>query len=238
MKPNTYKLKDLIVYEDDDFLILNKPPHLAVMEDRKTDVNLLTIAKAVYDDIQVCHRLDKETSGIIAFAKNPEAHRHLSIQFEKRKVDKIYHCLVEGIHDLEPIKIDRPILTLSRGNVRIDPEGKPSQTVIRTGRIYRHHTLIECKPLTGRMHQIRIHMSHYGMPLVGDTLYGGKPIYLSEIKRKFNLKRGTEEEPLFKRVALHAWSLTFENLKGESITADAPYPKDFRAMINQLEKNA
>ena len=125
----------------------------------------------------------------------------------------------------------------SGGTVYIDKaEGKQAETIFFTLKVYKNHTLVECMPITGRMHQIRIHLNCLNTPIIGDPQYGGKEIYLSELKRKFNLKEGTEELPLIKRVALHAYSLTYNSLQNEQIEVVAEYPKDFRVLIKKLEE--
>jgi 23S rRNA pseudouridine955/2504/2580 synthase len=236
-KPN---FKDLIVFEDENYILINKPPHVATLDERTADTpfSILRLAKAYSDDAQVCHRLDKETSGILAIAKNPEAYRHLSMQFEHRQVVKNYHAVVGGIHDFENISVYLPIAQLTNGTVKIDRQkGKEAETIFNSIRAYKMHTLVNCYPITGRMHQIRIHLSCLKAPIVCDPQYGGEPIFLSQIKRKFNLKKDAEELPLIQRVALHARSLTFALLNNEEITVEAPYPKDFEALLRQLEKN-
>lgn len=237
---NKPAFKDLIVYEDADYILINKPPYVATLDERTADnpYSILRMAKGYADDAQVCHRLDKETSGILAISKNPEAYRHLSMQFEHRQVVKNYQAVVGGIHDFDHISVYLPIAQLTNGTVKIDRQkGKEAETIFNSVRAYRMHTLVNCYPITGRMHQIRIHLSCLKAPIVGDPQYGGEPIFLSQIKRKFNLKRETEELPLIQRVALHARSLTFSLLNGEEITVEAPYPKDFEALIRQLEIN-
>jgi 23S rRNA pseudouridine955/2504/2580 synthase len=222
-------------------VVINKPPHVATLDERSdaTAPSILRAAKAYTDDAQVGHRLDKETSGALAIAKNPDAYRHLAMQFEDRQVTKRYHAVVSGIHDLEGVSVYLPILPLPNGLVKIDREkGKEAETLFRTLKVFRSHTLVECFPITGRMHQIRIHLSCLKAPIVQDPQYGGKPVLLSQIKRKFNLKQNTEEQPLIGRVALHAHSLTFRRRNDEELTVEAPYPKDFQALINQLEKNS
>jgi 23S rRNA pseudouridine955/2504/2580 synthase len=158
------------------------------------------------------------------------------MQFEKRKVTKIYHAVVDGIHQFRDQLVDEPILKTDHV-VRISRDGKPSQTYLASLESFRNHTLVECKPITGRMHQIRIHLSHLGAPITGDEIYGGKPFYLSGVKRGFNLKKFSEEQPLIKRMALHAFSLEFEGLKGNVIKIEAPYPKDIQALVRQLRLN-
>lgn len=233
-----HSVTDLILWEDLDFIAVNKPPFLSTLEDRTEPVNLLALVRGYCETAQACHRLDKDTSGIIVFAKNPEAYRHMSMQFEHRKVEKIYHALVDGVHDFKQHLVDAPILAAPDGIVKISKrDGKPAQTYFTTLVAYRQHSLIECRPITGRMHQIRIHLSLLNASITGDEQYGGKPLYLSAIKRGFNLKKNTEEEPLMKRMALHAKSLIFKSMRDEKLMLDAPYPKDFQALIRQLEAN-
>jgi 23S rRNA pseudouridine955/2504/2580 synthase len=231
-------ISSLILWENDDFLVINKPPHIASLEDRAEPVNILSLARKHIDSAQLCHRLDKDTSGVLAIAKNPEAYRHLSIQIEKRKVTKIYHAVVDDIHSFENILIDKPILKMDEGMVKIAREGKDAQTFFSSIRSYKFNTLVECRPVTGRMHQIRIHLTCINAPITGDLMYGGKMFYLSSVKKRFNMKKDTDEQPLMKRMALHAFSLSFESLAGEEVKIEAPYPKDFQALVKQLESNS
>jgi 23S rRNA pseudouridine955/2504/2580 synthase len=231
---------DIILFENEDFLIVNKPPHLATLDERTLDRggSVLRLAKEYNPNLQAAHRLDKETSGALAFAKNREAYRHLAMQFEHREVTKRYHAVVKGIHDLEGISVYLPILQLKNGTaVTIERmKGKVAETIFNTLKAYRGYTLIECIPITGRMHQIRIHLSCLKAPIVNDPQYGGEPIFLSSIKRKFNLKKETEEQPLIQRVALHAHSLSFFLMNGEPVRIEAPYPKDMEVLVKQLNK--
>jgi RluA family pseudouridine synthase len=228
-----------ILFEDMDYVLISKPPFISTLEDRHERVNILQLAKAYSSDAQVCHRLDKDTSGVLAIAKNPEAYRHLSMQFEKRTVEKIYHAVVDGVHNFKDTLVDQPIAKLEDGKVKISKhQGKPAQTYFTSLQSYRLHTLVQCKPVTGRMHQIRIHLATLGASITGDDMYGGKPFLLSAIKRKFNLKKDTEEQSFMKRMALHARSLEFTDLSGNRHVIEAPYPKDFQALIRQLELNS
>ncbi len=230
---------DIILFESDDFLVVNKPPGLATLDERTGEgKSLLRLAKEYNTNLQAAHRLDKETSGALAFAKSPEAYRHLAMQFENREVTKRYHAVSVGIHDLDSISVYLPIHPLKNGTaVKIDRvKGKPAETIFNSLKTYRGYTLVECIPITGRMHQIRIHLSCLKAPIVNDEQYGGKPVYLSELKRKFNLKKFTEELPIMQRVALHAYSLRFSLLNDEDVSVQAPYPKDFAVLINLLDK--
>jgi 23S rRNA pseudouridine955/2504/2580 synthase len=229
--------RKLIVYENEDYIFINKPSHISSLDDRNDPVNINKLAKEYHADAHVAHRLDKETSGILAIAKNNDAYRNIAIQFEKRQVTKIYHAVADGVHDFDGINVYLPITALSNGTVKIDrQEGKEAETVFYTLKAYKKHTLIECYPLTGRMHQIRIHLSCLKAPIACDPKYGGKPIYLSELKKKYNLKHDEEESPIIQRVALHALSLKFKLINLEELTVEAPYPKDFGVLIKQLEK--
>ncbi len=227
---------DLILYEDEDYIVINKPPFISTLADRSSKVNILGQARAYITTAQVCHRLDKETSGALAIAKHPEAYQALAVQFEARKVKKTYHAVADGIHEFQKEKINLPILISGKGVARVNHKGKPAQTIVQAIEAYKMHTLLACQPITGRFHQIRVHLAHIKAPIAGDEQYGGNPIYLSEIKRKFNLKKDTEELPLIKRVALHAKALKFNLLNGKYIEVEAPYPKDFAVLVKQLRK--
>jgi 23S rRNA pseudouridine955/2504/2580 synthase len=200
---------------------------------------MLALAKQYSDDAQACHRLDKDTSGVLMFAKNPEAYRNLSMQFENREVHKIYHAVADGIHNFKEVLVDAPILKQNDGLVKLNKlEGKSAHTYCNSIKSFRFHTLIECQPVTGRMHQIRVHLAFLKAPITGDEQYGGKPFFLSSVKRDFNLKKTTEEQPLIKRMALHAFALEFTALSGEKVRVEAPYPKDIQALVRQLELNS
>ena len=229
--------KDLILFENKDYLVINKLPYLSTLDDRHEAQNILDLARQYTPDAQVCHRLDKETSGCLVIAKHPEAYRNIAIQFEDRKVNKIYHAVVEGIHEYNNVLVDRNIHATNKGIAKITKEGKPAQTIFNTLGTYFAHSLIECKPITGRLHQIRVHLAHLKSPICGDEMYGGNPLYLSALKRRFNLKKGTDELPIMQRVSLHAYAIGFEGLDGERIEIHAPYPKDFEVLVKQLEKN-
>ncbi|MEQ8425977.1 MAG: RNA pseudouridine synthase [Cyclobacteriaceae bacterium] len=225
------------MFQNQDYILINKPPFLSTLEDRNDPANVLKLALEIEPNAQVCHRLDKDTSGVLAIARHAEAYRHLSIQFEQRQVKKIYHAVADGLHDFKDQEVDRPILKLSDGSVRLDKAGKNAQTTFTTLKTFKNHSLIQCLPLTGRMHQIRIHLASLKASITGDPLYGGNPFYLSSIKRGFNLKKDAEEEPFMKRMALHAHSLTFLGVNNENIEVVAPYPKDLAALLRQLSQN-
>jgi len=232
------KFAALILFEDDDIIVVNKPPFISTLDEREGgDINILRLAKEYSPDAQVCHRLDKETSGTLIIAKNPDAYRAVSIQFEKRQVKKIYHAIINGTHVFEDLKIDLPILNVGKGNVTISrQEGKAAETWFRSLKYFKHYTLVECRPVTGRMHQIRIHLATQRASIAGDQMYKGEPVFLSKIKRKYNLGKDQEELPIMKRFALHAYEVSFKLLGGKQVTIHAPYPKDFETLLKLLEK--
>ncbi|MHA7130288.1 RluA family pseudouridine synthase [Algoriphagus namhaensis] len=227
----------LILFESADYIVINKPPYLSSLDDRHEAQNILDLARTYTSDPQLCHRLDKETSGCLVIAKNPDAYRNLAMQFENRKVEKVYHAVIEGIKELEAELVDRNLVATTKGIAKVSKDGKPAQTIFQTLKTYYAHTLVECKPITGRLHQIRVHLAYLKSPICGDTLYGGRPLFLSTLKRKFNLKKDTEELPIMQRVSLHAFAISFLGTDQETIRVEAPYPKDFRVLLDQLEKS-
>ena len=232
------KFSDLILYEDEHYLVINKPPGLSTLDDRHDAKSVLNWSRRYWPQCQACHRLDKDTSGVLALAKDPEAYRHLSLQFQQRAVHKVYHAVVQGKHQFDGIKVELDLKAGRRGNVHIVPVGgKESVTLFHTLDIFKAHSLIRCEPITGRTHQIRVHLAHLKAPICGDLSYGGQPFYLSKIKPHYNLKRFTEERPLISRMALHAQELKFQLLGGKNSEFQAPYPKDFRVLLRQLDKN-
>ena len=231
--------KDLILFENDDYIVVNKPPFIASLDERTTgaEINILRLAKQYTADAQVCHRLDKETSGAIVIAKNPEAYRSLSMQFERRKVNKIYHAVVDGQFQFDNLFIELPILNDGNKSVTIDrAEGKRAETYFNSLKYFKHYTLVECKPITGRMHQIRIHLATQRAAICGDDMYKGKPVFLSALKKGYRLSKDEEEQPIMKRFALHAKYIVFKGLDGQDISVEAPYPKDFTTLLKLLDK--
>jgi 23S rRNA pseudouridine955/2504/2580 synthase len=232
-------IKDILLFENDDYIVVNKPPFVASLDERggSGEVNILRLARQYSDDAQVCHRLDKETSGAIVIAKHPEAYRSVAIQFEKRRVKKLYHAVVDGQFVFNDLLVDLPILNDGNKSVTIDrKEGKRAETYFNSIKQYRHYTLVECKPITGRMHQIRIHLATQRAAIAGDIMYKGKPVYLSTIKKGYRIAKDDEEQPIMKRFALHARQIVFKGMNDEEINIEAPYPKDFATLIKLLDK--
>lgn len=232
------KFEDYILFENEDLIVVNKPPFLSSLDDRDgNSFNLLRLAKQYSADAQICHRLDRETSGALIIAKNPEAYRLVSMQFEHRKVKKVYHAVISGTHIFNDLNVDLPILNMGNKNVAISKQhGKAAKTIFNTIQYFKHYTLVECMPITGRMHQIRIHLASQRACIAGDDMYGGKPIFLSELKRGYHIGKDQEELPIMKRFALHAKQVTFRIDEKTEMTFDAPYPKDFETLLKLLNK--
>lgn len=230
--------KDSILFENDDVIVVNKPPFISSLDEREGgELSVLRLAKQYTSDAQVCHRLDKETSGCLIIAKNPVAYRLISMQFERRKVKKVYHAVVNGTHQFSELQVNLPILNLGNKNVAISrQEGKAAETIFNSIKFYKNYTLIECQPVTGRMHQIRIHLASQRAAIAGDDMYGGQPVLLSNIKRGYRLGKDQEELPIMKRFALHAKEVTFKINEEDEITVSAPYPKDFATLLKLLDK--
>ena len=236
------KLNDLILYESDEVVALNKPSGLLSIPDREgKEPSLKILLKEKYGDIFTVHRIDRDTSGLIIFAKNQESHKNLSHQFEARLTRKIYVGLVIGSPSLKQGKIDAGIAPhpALNGTMIIHRKGKEALTEYEVVEEFGAYSWVKFQIHTGRTHQVRIHAKEIGHPLVCDPLYGdGKPILLSSLKhKKFKLsKNELEERPLLNRLALHAFQLGFTNIGGEKIELEAPIPKDLRATLQQLRK--
>jgi 23S rRNA pseudouridine1911/1915/1917 synthase len=235
------KIADLLIFENDDFIALNKPSGLLSIPDREgKEVSLKILLQQKYNQVFTVHRLDRDTSGVIVFAKNEETHRHLSKQFEERLTEKIYMGLVIGSPVNKKGSINAPIAehSVKRGMMIIHQRGKESQTDYEVLEDFGIYSWVRFRIHTGRTHQIRVHMKDMGHPVVYDELYGdGKPVLLSSIKSKFKLSKKEEEErPILNRLALHAYILKFTDTHGKKFELEAPIPKDLRATIQQLEK--
>lgn len=218
-----------ILFEDDDLVLVNKPAgmvvHPACGHTSGTLVNaLLHHAKKlskVGGDIRagIVHRLDKNTSGLLIVAKTDEAHQRIARQFKRRQIKKIYWAVVKGVVEHNEMKADIP-LGRSRANrklvVACEEEGKPAQSFFKVLERFRSATLLEVRPTTGRMHQIRVHLRHLGYPVLGDKEYGSPT-------------------PLINRQALHAKSISFRHPEtGKTIIIDSDLPSDMAKLLKTL----
>ncbi len=229
--------KAYIVFEDDNLIAINKPAGVSSLQDRfGRETSIQQLAQAYCETAQLCHRLDKETSGILVIAKNPETYREMAISFEKRTIKKTYRAVVDGRHYFQDLVVSTPLSVSSRGRAKVDRKsGKEAETAFSVMENFRHYTLVSCFPKTGRLHQIRIHLTTQNAPISGDGVYGGSVPYLKHIKRNFKNKKDEEDRPMIGRTALHAYRLEFELFdKKHSLTAELP--KDIHVFLTLLRK--
>jgi len=200
-------VKPEVIYEDEHVMVVNKP------------AGLLSEAKGEYcpertlaDFGMVAHRLDRDTSGVMILAKDEDTLHFLKRQFQRRTVHKTYYAVVEGQPKLEQAKIDLPLLRdMKRPTTfRVDPNGKESETFYRLLKTNGDYSLVELKPITGRTHQLRVHMQYLGHPIVGDRVYG----------------KGDRE-----RLFLHAGELEITLPGGERRVFRVPRPRSFDALV-------
>lgn len=232
-----------ILYQDDDLIAVNKPAGISVIPERinteAPSVNKL-LESQIEQKVWVVHRLDRDTSGILIFAKNEVAHKHLSQQFQEHNVGKFYAALVHGKVQPEQGRIESAIAEHStiRGKMVINRRGKMAISDYRVVEQWSLYTLLQFQIFTGRTHQIRVHCQSIGHPIVADILYGnGEPFLLSSIKKKYKLSTKDEEEkPLLNRLALHAYRLVFIDLQGNEKQVECSIPKDIGVCVTQLNK--
>ena len=232
-----------LVFSDENIVVLNKRSGLLIASDRydMDAPRLDKLAEAEFGRLYAVHRIDKDTSGLVVYARTPEAQRNISMQFENRQVEKTYHALVYGHPMWEDLHVDlalQPDGDTRHRTVVNKKYGKPSVTDFHLIGNCGPYSWIECHPKTGRTHQIRVHLAANGLSIVCDPLYSGnqKPVRLSEIKKKWNGDE-YEERPLLSRLALHAYKIELVHpVSGEKMVFTADYPKDMDATRQQLAK--
>lgn len=230
------------VFEDDDIIVIDKPSGLLSLPDRynRTLPNVREILIDKYGAIFVVHRLDRETSGVMVLCKSASAHKALSEQFGQHTVEKLYHAIVSGVVERDDFTIDIPLAADPKrtGLMKPSARGKESHTEIVVLERFRLASLVQCRLITGRTHQIRVHCSAVGHPLLVDPDYGTSGEFkLSSIKRRYKLAKNVVERPIIERVTLHAWRLSFRHPStNQDIAFMADYPRDFAAALQVLKK--
>jgi 23S rRNA pseudouridine955/2504/2580 synthase len=220
---------DHVIYEDKRLLVIDKPSGVAVHGGSGIShgvIELLRAARPDLKDLSLVHRLDRETSGCLVIAKKRSALRALHEKFREGVVEKNYLALVVGDWQLGARVIDSPLLVTHRQggerHVIVSPEGKPAVTRVRLSRTYGKFSLLQCSPLTGRTHQIRVHLRHAGFPIAGDDRYGD-----AGVNRHV---KGLGLERLF----LHAQSISFPDEHGNELHFVAPLPADLDRFLSAL----
>ncbi len=211
-----------ILFENQDLIALDKPEKLASIPERNPrKPSLLQLLNERFGRrMYVVHRLDKEVSGVILFAKTPAAHRHLCLLFEKRRVGKTYVALVHGWMDASRGTIDLPLRRFGSGRMGVDEAaGKPCRTDYAVRGRIGGFTALEVYPHTGRKHQIRAHLFRLGHPVAGDRLYGDRA-----------------EQAAFPRLMLHAWKIEFESPSGEPLQIESPLPPSYTKILSSLPR--
>ncbi|MEO6219134.1 MAG: RluA family pseudouridine synthase [Ginsengibacter sp.] len=232
-----------IIFENNDFVALNKAPGMLTIPDRhdESQLSLYKKLQQQYGKIFIVHRLDRDTSGLILFAKKEETHKYLSQLFEQRKIEKIYLGIIYGSLTLKNGSINEPIVEhpFRPGLMSVSKKGKISITDYEVLEDYGIYSLVRYNIHSGRTHQIRVHMKYAGHPIICDPLYGdGKPVLLSSFKKKYKLSLHDEEErPIISRLALHSYRLMFTDAHGKAHSIEASPPKDMKALLQQLKKN-
>ena len=233
------KSRDFVeIFRDDHILVVDKRSGISVIPERDPTAPSLSVELTErYGRVWTVHRIDKGTSGLVVFALTDEAHRLLNQAFQERKVEKEYLVIAVGEALEDTFDVDIPLGRASGNRMKPSAAGKESFTRFEVEERYRGYTLLRAYPRSGRQHQIRVHASAIGLPLLVDDLYTEQSaFFLSTIKRSYR-DYGREERPLIDRLTLHAHRLGFDHpATGEAVTFEAEPPKDFRAVVNQLRK--
>lgn len=255
--PATHEFWEIpVLFEDEHLLAIDKPARMLTSPDRY-DPDRPNVMRLLHEGIRDAkpwaaarnldylanaHRLDFETSGILLLAKNKPALVELASLFGTEKLTKFYVALIQGTPAEKEFEVDAPLAPhpFHVGRMHVDrAKGKKSRTRFSVLESFAGYTLLRCQPLTGRTHQIRIHLRHLHLPIVGDALYLGKPLLLSTFKRSYRLKPGRTERPLINSVALHAERLEIPHpVSGSPVIIDSPWPKDLNVALKYLRQCA
>lgn len=220
----------MILWSDDDLLVVNKPAGLLTVQDGY-DASLPTLTKALspaWGHLWVVHRLDKDTSGVLLLARNPDTHRILNAAFRERQIHKTYHALVYNLPPWDELTVNHPLRLDGdrRHRTVIDPTaGKPAQTHLSVLQRFERVALLQAAPTTGYTHQIRAHCAAAGFPLIADPLYWipGAPRPVPDPSWPIH------------RTALHASSIALNHpITGVGLSFSAPYPTDLSETLVTL----
>lgn len=220
-----------ILFEDEDLYAVDKPEGLPVIPERiaRGPCALAIAAEQAARRLLVVHRLDRDTSGVLLFAKNAAAHRHLNGEFEHRRARKTYAAVVEGRMAASDGRITAPIRPFGSGRMGVDRRrGKPCLTHYRIVRFAGACTELLAHPVTGRRHQIRVHLYSLGHPIVGDRRYGAA----HGDGAAASADGGSR--PVSERLLLHARSLAVRLPSGPSVRIASPLPESFLAIVARL----
>jgi len=230
-----FRSRQAVIYEDDNLIAVSKPCGIASIPERHPTGNDLVsvLSREMSKKLYVVHRLDKDVSGVIVFAKNPETHKILNNLFESRLVEKIYIALVYGCVLDRKGYIQAPLRRFGSGRVGVDyKRGKESLTYYRVLKQYEAYTLLSVSPKTGRSHQIRAHLYHIGHPIMGDPLYGDT----KSIQWSKNIEKETQETlPDISRLMLHALSLKFTINRSRRYFLKSSLSEDFRCILRKIK---
>lgn len=230
-----------VLYEDETLIAINKPSGLYSVPARQTQhFCALHLLEEKYAKLYAVHRLDKDTSGLLLFAKTPAAHRYMNTLFENRSLKKEYRGIVQNRIDDTHLTLNTPIAPHPQQSHKsiIHKNGKEALTKVCILERFLHYTYCAFFPLSGRMHQIRVHTAHIGHPIACDALYDNPyPILLSKLKPRYRLNRYQTETPLLNRLGLHAYRLDFIATDGQALSLTAPLPNDLSVTLKQLNKN-
>ncbi len=234
-EPNGYGLKP--IFETTHFAIFDKPSGVAIHPKKLANTkSLLDDVRALWgNDANLVHRLDKETSGLVMASKNKFAESILKRAFQDKDIKKSYLALVKGRLDKE-MTIKKPIAVNKDENIKvkviIHPEGKESVTIVKPIKIFDNYTLVECDLLTGRQHQIRVHLFSIGHPIVGDPLYGVDNDFADRYLNKLVTEKERIEKTGANRLMLHSYKLEFEFMNNKYIIKSDSFFEVLKNFIN------